>query len=87
MSEKFIFFKELQNDHYKYRNVIYVCDLPDYFLQIKKDYGGFYFPEIFCKKTNERHYFYNITNDPRKKNYPKTLKEAKQRIFDWIKTY
>jgi hypothetical protein len=81
-SKKFIFFKELQGDHYKYVNLRYFCETSEYYLEINKHYGCPYEPKILCLKTREQHYLYNITNDLRKKNHPKTLKEAKERIFE-----
>jgi len=83
-SKKFIFFKELQGDHYKYVNLRYFCKTSEYCLEINKHYGCPYEPKILCLKTRQQHYLYNITNDLRKKNHPKTLKEAKERIFEWL---
>jgi hypothetical protein len=81
---KFIFFKELQGDHYKYINLRYFCETPEYYLEIFKHHGCPYEPKIVSLKTGERHYLYNVNNDLRGKNHPKTLKEAKERIFEWL---
>jgi predicted ATP-grasp superfamily ATP-dependent carboligase len=83
-SKKFIFLKVKQGDHYKYVNLRYVCETPDFYLQIVKDYGLPYKPQVFYLKTKKTCYLYNVTNNLRNKNYPKTLMEAKQRIFDWL---